>query len=305
MKVSIRKLKPDDTTYAERLLMRTINDLREKCGLYLLPYKPKRKRNRMMCHLLKTDPNGAYCAYSGGRMIGYGQAMVRDGHWYLANLFTDRRFQNKGIGRRILKKTLSITKDQEIHTHSLATFAFNPSATALYTSFGFFPIQLLPMMVWKRDERKRLRKVKNDFSFRAIPIEKYEQIEILNKLDKKNRGIYRPEDHKFWIDNEFHRGYIFYHGSKIAGYSMIVRDEVIAPVSANSSEYLLPLLIETINICRTEKSKRVMVWLPGTKGDFLKFLLKHNFKIEENELLMSDRMFYNEDCYIPASLAFF
>ncbi len=305
MKISIRKMKPDDSVYAARLMMRAVNDLRKKSGLGPFPFKPTRKRNPMMCHLMKTDPNGAYVAYNGDRMVGYGQAMLRDGHWYLANLFTDPHSQNKGIGRKLLKKTLSITNSQEVHTHSLCTFSYNPLAVALYISFGLYPIQIFPMMVLINDEKKPVRKFKNEFSFKAVPTKDYGQIEILNRLDKINRGVYRPEDHKFWIDNERHQGYIFYHGRKVAGYADIIDNTVIAPVNASSPEYLVPLLIETINIALSNKAKKVIVWVPGTRGDILEFLLKKQFRIEENEILMSDRMFYDEACYIPASLAFF
>lgn len=305
MDISIRRMKPEDSIYAARLLMRTVNDLRKKNGLEPMKYKLPRGRNPMMCHLMKTDPKGAYVAYEDDRLIGYGQAMLRDGHWYLANLFADPRSQNKGIGRKLLKRTLAITKGQEVHTHSLATFSYNPLAVALYISFGFYPIQILPMMVLTNDEKKPVRKLRNDISFKTVPTEDYGQIEILNRLDKKNRGIYRPEDHKFWIDSERHQGHIFYHGRKVAGYADIIDNTVIAPVNAASPEYLVPLLIETINICLSNKAKRVIVWIPGTRGDILEFLLKKHFRIEENEILMSDRMFYNEACYIPASLAFF
>lgn len=305
MKISIRKMKPDDSIMAARLLMRTVNYLRKKNGLEPMKYKIPRKRNLMMCHLMKTDPNGAYVAFRDDRMIGYGQAMLRDGHWYLANLFTDPRSQNKGIGRKLLSRTLNITKDREVHTHSLATFSYNPLAVALYTSFGFFPIQIFPMMVLTNNEKKPVRKIKNEYTFKAVPTEDYSQIEILNRLDKKNRGVYRPEDHKFWIDSDRHRGHIFYHGRKVAGYADIIDNTVIAPINASSPEYLVPLLIENINLCLANKAKKVIVWVPGTRGDLMQFLLKKKFLIEENEILMSDRMFYNEACYIPASLAFF
>ena len=170
MDISIRRMKPDDTIYAGRLLMRTVNDLRKKNGLGPMIYKLPRGRNPMMCHLLKTDPEGAYVAYKNDRLIGYGQAMLRDGHWYLANLFADPRNQNKGLGRKLLKRTLAITKGKDVHTYSLATFSYNPLAVALYTSFGFYPIQILPMMILTNDEKKPVRKLKNEIKLKNLPI---------------------------------------------------------------------------------------------------------------------------------------
>jgi len=305
MDIKIRKIKPEDTIAAERLIMRTYNKLRKDNGKEPVPYKPTRKKNPTMCHLLNTDPKGAYGAFKDGKMVGYSQAFVRDGQWYLAELFVDSRLQCKGLGSKLLKKSLSITKGEKIHTHSLATFSYNPTAIALYTSFGFPPIRLLPRLQWIKEEKKRKRRLKTEYDFKSVLIESYEQIEILNKLDKKNRGIYRPEEHKYWIDNQEMNGQIFYFGRKVVGYSYAWKDFYIVPVCARSSEFLLPLLKETINILRSRNSEKIALWVTGTNGEIMEFLLKDGFRIEENEVLMSDRMFYHEDSYIPAPLDIF
>lgn len=305
MKLSIRQIKPDDTRLAERLVMRTMNRLREHYQLEPVPYKPTRKNNTMMCHLLKTDPGGTIGAFSGNRLVGYASAMVRDGHWYLAHLFTDAQFQGKGIGKKLLKRVYNLSKDREIHTHSLATFAYNPYAVQLYSQFGMYPLMMLPMMVLKKAKNQTLRKIKNDYDLKAVPITDYDQIEILNKLDKLNRGIYRPEDHKFWIDSQLTKGYIFNHGKKTVGYSLIIRNTMIGPVSSITPEYLIPCLTETINLMRGEETERIIVWVPGSNGSVMDFLFKNRFKLEENEVLMSDRLFARDECYIPASLAFY
>jgi GNAT superfamily N-acetyltransferase len=305
MKLSIRKIKPDDTRLAERLVMRTMNRLRETHSMPPVPYKPRRARNTMMCHLLRTDPGGTIGAFSGNRMVGYASAMIRDGHWYLAHLFTDQRFQGKGIGRKLLKRVYNFDKKAEIHTRSLATFAFNPFAVQLYAQFGMYPIQMLPMMSWTYDKKKRVQKIKTDYDLKAIPIEDYEQIPILNRFDLPNRGVCRPEDHKFWIDSQFVHGFIFKYRGRPVGYTWITRDSVIAPVAVSKPKYLIPCLAETINYMRGQKFEKLMVWVPGNNGSVLDFLFQTKFKLEENELLMSDRPFANDECYIPASLAFY
>jgi ribosomal protein S18 acetylase RimI-like enzyme len=305
MDIKIRKIKPEETIAAEKLIMRTYNKLRKDNGMELIPYKPSRKKNPGLCHRMNTDPKGTYGAFKNGKMVGFSQAFIRDGHWYLAELFVDSRLQCKGLGRKLLKKSLSITKDEDVHTHSLATFSYNPTAIALYSSFGFHPIRLLPRMQWAKDKKKKKRKMKTGYDFKSVAIESYKQIEILNKLDKRSRGIYRPEEHKYWIDSEDITGQIFYLGRKVVGYSYSWKDIFIVPVCARSSEYLLPLLKETINILRSRDSEKISLWISGTNGNIMEFLLKDGFKIEENEVLMSDRMFYKEDSYIPAPLDIF
>jgi GNAT superfamily N-acetyltransferase len=303
--ISVRRLHSKDIYAANDLVIKTINDLRAKHSMQPYPGPEKKKRNLLMDHLLQTDPSGSFGAFSGRKMVGYSAAMIRDGHWYLAFLFVDSNHQGKGIGRRLLNRSLLITREEDIHTHSLATFAFNAPAVGLYTAYGFHPIEALPMMGWKAKPGKPLRRIRNDIHFRIISITEYDQISILNKLDKKNRGIYRPEEHKFWMDSPNIKGYLFYDGRKLAGYSMIIRDEIIAPVNVTKPVYLIPVLTEMINMHRRPNGGELVLWVPGKRGDVLEFLIKHGFSMRELEILMSDRMFFNLDCYLPATLAFF
>ena len=307
MKISIRKLKPEDTIAAERLVMRTYNNLLKQHGMEPIPYKPTRKQNRFYCHILKTDPTLQYAAFANDKLIAYASAMIRDGHWYLAHLFTDQKMQAKGLGAKLLKKVMKIPEGEEVHTRSLCTFAFNHYAVQLYTRFGMYAHTLLPFYSLKRDKKKKIRNIKNEYKFKVESITDYQQIEILNRLDKKNRMIYRPEDHKFWIDNELIKGYIFYLNRKVVGYSMTTRDTIIAPVSVTESRYLLPCLTEAINILLSTEteSDSISLWAQGDNGPLQDFLLQHGFKISENELLMTDRMFGRPECYIPALLALY
>lgn len=305
MAISIRKLKLEDVIKAERLIMRAVNDLRQRNNLEPFPYKKTHRRNPMIVHFMNSDPDGSYGAFSGNRMVGYGCAFVRDNQWYLANLHVDPQFQGKRIGKRLIKKTLKIGESDEVDTFSLCTFAYNPMAIALYTSFGMPPIQTLPCFQWDKPKKKRLTKIKNEIKLRAVPIEDYEQIEILNKLDKPNRGVYRPEDHKFWLDSENVKGNIYYQGRKLIGYSLLFRNMIIGPVCARSPRYLIPLLIESINNARANDSEKLIFWISGNNSELLRFALQSKFRITETELLMSNRMFYRDTCYIPAPLAVF
>lgn len=307
MKISIRKIKPVDTIAAERLVMRTYNNLREQHNIALIPYKPTRKQNRFFCHILKTDPSLQYAAFANDKLVAYASALIRDGHWYLSHLFTDQKMQARGLGAKLLKKVMKIPEGEEVHTYSLCTFGFNHYAVQLYTRFGMYAQTLLPFYTLKLDEKKKFRRIKNQYNFRVEPITDYSQIEVLNKLDKKNRGIYRPEDHKFWIDFELVKGFMFYVNRKFVGYSMITRNTIIAPVSVTEPKYLLPCLIEMINLCATSDTKpaELSLWAQGDNGALQDFLLRHGFKITENELLMSDRMFGRPECYIPAMLSLY
>lgn len=307
MKISIRRIKPADTNAAERLVMRTFNNLRKQHNMPPIPYKPTRKPNSYFCHILKTDPDLSYGAFVDGKMVAYASAHIRDGHWYLGHLFTDRKMQGQGLGYKLLKKVMKAPEGEEVHTHSLCTFAFNPHAVQIYSRFGMCAHTLLPYYTLKCDKKKKVRKLPNEYQFKVVPIDDYEQIEILNKLDKDNRGIYRPEDHKFWIDSDTAKGYIFYLKNKLIGYSMLIRDAVIAPVSVTNPKYLIPCLTEMINIWLSTESKSdsVSLWVQGENHTVQEFLLNNKFKIMETEVLMTDRDFGRPECYLPAMLAMY
>ena len=53
-------------------------------------------------YLLETDPERSWVAVEGGEIVAYTAAWVRDGHWFLSDLFVHPDVQGRGIGSRLL-----------------------------------------------------------------------------------------------------------------------------------------------------------------------------------------------------------
>lgn len=56
---------------------------------------------------IQMDPEGAFVAVAGGRVVGMAEAIRRDSFWGLAMLFVHPDAQSRGIGRRLLDATLA------------------------------------------------------------------------------------------------------------------------------------------------------------------------------------------------------
>ena len=118
----------------------------------------RERLRRRIRHLLATDPTGSLVAVDpaaspgpghhpaaggSGRVVGLGQAFVRDGLWVLSLLGVDPEYQDRHVGRDLLEETLEYgdrdgpglimsSKDHRAQRRYLqAGFALHPAAHAL------------------------------------------------------------------------------------------------------------------------------------------------------------------------------
>jgi ribosomal protein S18 acetylase RimI-like enzyme len=69
------------------------------------PIAAERFRERV-AHLLRTDPEGAFVAVRGGRIVGAAQTMVRERLWCLSLLSVAPGEQSTGAGRALFERSL-------------------------------------------------------------------------------------------------------------------------------------------------------------------------------------------------------
>jgi RimJ/RimL family protein N-acetyltransferase len=300
----MRKLKDSEMKHALRLLVDSINSLRKKNNR-----ESKRERvtaaDPLMMHLKHTDPNGCVGAFENGRMVGFASSIIRDNQWYLGYLFVRPGRWDRGIGRRLLKRVLTTADRDEINLFSLCTFIYNPLAIALYSSFGMTPQSVIVSMKWirKRDDKLRLRRPEHKLV--AKQIDDYENLTFINRLDKVNRGITRPEDHKFFIDHDKSRLVRFSEGEKPVGYAVLYETGQIAPVSAVDATYLIDVVSNCVRRQLDAECEEIALKCAGSNQTMVQYLLRAGFRMEDPILLMSNRLFGNMNCYLPASMAIF
>ena len=97
---------------------------------------------RRMRYLRDTDPPGSWVAEHDGRIIAVAQAHIRGGIWVLATLGVLPEFQEQGIGRALLDRTLAYgdpgapgaifasPDPRAIHRYIAAGFDLHPAAVA-------------------------------------------------------------------------------------------------------------------------------------------------------------------------------
>lgn len=301
-KISYRRCRAKDMVSSVRLVMTSLNDIRKQTGKHQLVWRI-RKAPPFFLHLLATDPKTFYCAWKGKRLVGFAGAIVRGKQWYLGWLFVHPKYQDEGVGRRLLQK---VWREGRGMTHSLTTMTYNMQAVGLYSRFGMVPEALLTMMSAPFD---RVR-FPAPTGLEVVDSIGRAELAWISGLDKETRGYSRPSEWRFWNGSDKNRIYIFKRRGRKLGYSMISYGTDIAPVVAAKPRDLQEILAETLRLAGEHRPKnpekvKLMIFLPQQQKEIYQFLLDSGFRNKEMLLFMSDAAYVDFDRYIPASPAVF
>lgn len=97
------------------------------------PEEVKRRRDRYR-HFLRFDPEKAWVADDGGRIVGTAIAVVREGLWILSLFAVDEEYRDAGVGRALLDRALASAAG----TRAAAIVATtHPAAMRRYARAGF------------------------------------------------------------------------------------------------------------------------------------------------------------------------
>jgi hypothetical protein len=167
------------------------------------------------------------------------------------------------------------------------------------------PQEPLLAMTWREKEDKALRLGRSDLNLTAKIIDSYEALDFVNKLDRRNREVARPEDHKFYIDNDKTRLMCFYEKKTPKGYAVLYSQGFISPVSAVDRQHLKAIVRNCIERQVDAGCKETGLICVGSNTPIIKFALDAGLKVRETFLLLSNRPFGNPDCYLPAHMAIY
>ncbi|MCP4634563.1 MAG: GNAT family N-acetyltransferase, partial [candidate division Zixibacteria bacterium] len=143
--ISYRRCRKKDLVPSIKVIRSSFNHLRKQTGKEPLRWTV-RGVPPFFEHLIKTDPKTFYCAWYKDKVIGFAGAIMRGKQWYLAWLFIHPRYQDKGVGGKLLEK---VWREGKGITHALSTFAYNTQAVGLYSKFGMAPLCTVPLMYTK------------------------------------------------------------------------------------------------------------------------------------------------------------
>jgi GNAT superfamily N-acetyltransferase len=86
-----------------------------------------------MHRFVERDPDGAWVAVDGDTVIGMAEAIRRDAFWGLAMLFVHPAAQSRGVGRRLLDKTLVYAEGAKVR---MILTSLDPRALRRYALAG-------------------------------------------------------------------------------------------------------------------------------------------------------------------------
>lgn len=121
------------------------------------------------------------------RPVGFAAAVVRDGVWFLSQLWVLPDHHRSGIGSALLDEALSIGRGASAFC---TVSSPHPAAQLLYLRTSMFPLWTQIEMGGGKDDRPR-----RPDGVRELTGTDQRWVD---ELDREVRGMARPEDHAFW-----------------------------------------------------------------------------------------------------------
>jgi ribosomal protein S18 acetylase RimI-like enzyme len=295
MKIIYKPCRKKDLIPAFKMIRTSLNHLRKSTGKEVHRYQIRRLIEAE--HLYETDRHTIWCAWAGNNIIGFAAALMRGKQWYLAFLFVHPRYQDKGVGRKLLEK---VWRDGKGYSHSLSTFAYNMQAVGIYGKFGMAPLCTLPIMQVTLDKLTLLKPT--NLTMRTRPTQA--DIAWINRLEAKIRGYSRPQEWRFWPKFGEVQINIFEHKGRRVGYSLVYAGGGIAPAGAISNDFLVKVVAETIRHCKPKRHS-IRICCPTHNINLYRFLMESGFRLMEMDLFLSDIQYPDFQRYVPAQLAIF
>ncbi|HUA02449.1 MAG TPA: GNAT family N-acetyltransferase [Solirubrobacteraceae bacterium] len=96
--------------------------------------RAERRWRESLAYPFSTDPEGAFVAELGGRVIGVAQALVRERLWILSRFAVQPGIQSGGAGRALLEHAVGYGRETDA---GLIVSSNDPRALRLYARAGF------------------------------------------------------------------------------------------------------------------------------------------------------------------------
>ncbi|MDR3545056.1 MAG: GNAT family N-acetyltransferase [Candidatus Limnocylindrales bacterium] len=277
----------------------------------------------LLGHLLATDPQGFLVAVAdaadaggapmdadpagaGGQVVGFVSALLREHVWFLAMLFVQPGYQERGLGRRLLSRVLAGSEDA---THATCTDSAQPISNALYSRFGIMP--RLPVLELVGRPRGAVAGLPG--SIRAVPFELLRAgpsdgpgplrlAASLERLDRATLGYAHPQDHDY-LAAQGRLGYLYEAGDgRVVGYGYTSEVGRLGPIAVEDPGLMGPVTGHLLGSVRPAGA--FSAWIPGSASGALAALLEAGLLLEDFPALVCwDRPFADFERYVPITLA--
>lgn len=299
--IRYRRCRKKDLLPAVRLILKSMNDLRRRTGKAPFRRRPQRVPT-LFAHLLATDPARFYCAWRGEEIVGFAGALLRGKQWYLAWLFVHPRYQDQGIGRRLMEK---VWVDRPGVVHSVATMTYNQQAVGLYSRFGMVPESLMTLMT---AEIAGLD-APTPSGLEVVERPSARDLAWIRRFEGEVRGFPRAKEWRYWGENEIFQTLLMRRRGRLVGYALINRMGELGPAAGTTHRNLIATMGEMVRWCHEHraqmKTDRILLACPHQNEELYGYLLSMGFRNSEMLVYMSERPYADHRRYLPASLAIF
>jgi GNAT superfamily N-acetyltransferase len=300
MDITYRPAAQEDLEPALRIVQEAYNDLRVRHGLTAsVGLRPPLFQR--FC--LAEDPDGFWIAETSGAPVGFGFAWMRQGFWYLAQLFVRPGTQARGVGQALLSRTLRLTERKGgAENRALITMAYNTASTGLYIHNGLYPREpLLRMAAPASVLEGRIAPA----GLEVMPIEPWPvSREWLGRIDEEVLGFRREEHHAFLLGGFAARALRIERGGQPAGYAYISAEGHIGPLAVAPGANPAEVVAAAIRCALEGRPNQVSMIVPGKAGEMLATVSELGFRIDEPFVLLSARPFGDWRRYLPSNPGF-
>lgn len=267
----IRRAQEDDLPGLGDVFVAAASSLVERYRPEQLGHLPLEPAGRlpMYRHLLAT---GAVFQAEDPDPVGFSAAVIRDGVWFLSQLWVIPDRHGSGIGSRLLDEALAWGRGSSAFS---VVASPHPAAQILYLRASMYPL-------WSQVELTG-----NDAALPAMP-EGIDDLgegdrQWLDDLDREVRGIARPEDHAFWRREA--AGLALRRAAVPAGYVYVWPDGKVGPGAVRDPADIPTLL----RAARHSATGPVTFAVPSTNWSALRELVREGFSPFGTNTFMASR----------------
>jgi GNAT superfamily N-acetyltransferase len=215
-------------------------------------------------HLLEHDGELCAVAESGGAVVGFASAWMRDDSWFLASLFVHPDVQARGLGARLLDAAWAAAG---VHRRTV-TDAIQPVSNALYTRRGLVPAT--PVLAFAGAPAVHTSEGGDlEVEAGASAADATE----LRDLDAAAYGFDRTIDHRLW--ERAAQRTVWRRDGRTVAYSYAFPDGTIGPVAGVDGVAAAAAL--RAELSRADRAVRVRI--PGTSRELVEVAVSSGLRL--------------------------
>jgi predicted N-acetyltransferase YhbS len=236
-------------------------------------------------HLLRHDPAGSFVAESDDAVVGFAQSHRREGTFVLAMLAVSPKYQEAGIGQRLLDAALDYA------TGCGAAYIFSssdPRAIHRYVRAGFTMHPAVQVTA---------RNTGGDLSYGRIRVSegKAEDVSFVESIDRALRGSARSADVIYWLESG---SILLLHEE--GGYAMLASNRLAALGAVN--EAVARELLRAVLSGHPDGLIRSASWIAGEQQWAVAEAASQRATIEVHGSVMARGMRHLPHPYLPNGL---